>query len=86
MLRSLDETSEWLTQLNRDAPKLTTVTTPSELSRLTRKYAALKDRVDRREPSFRLLNDRGNELLLMHQSKMTADSYQPWLLAVCFLY
>ena len=69
-LRGIGDTTEWLNQLHRDTPKVGSISSPSDLARLTRKFQALKDRVDKKEDSFRLLNDRGNELLLLHQSKL----------------
>lgn len=60
--------TEWLNVLRKEAPEVGSLTSPSDLARLSRKYQALKDRVDKKQDSFRLLNDKGNELLLLHQS------------------
>lgn len=68
MLQGITEMTEWLNTLRKDAPEVGSLTSPSDLARLSRKYQALKDRVDKKQDPFRLLNDKGNELLLLHQS------------------
>jgi len=56
--------------LQKDSPSVGVITSPADLARLSRKYHALKDRVDKKEDVFRVLNDQGNELLLLHHSEI----------------
>ncbi|CAL8109930.1 unnamed protein product [Orchesella dallaii] len=73
VLHGITELTEWLNILRKDAPEVGSLSSPSDLARLSRKYHALKDRVDKKQESFRLLNDKGNELLLLHQKHCKDD-------------
>jgi hypothetical protein len=71
VVEGITDTSSWLDILQKDSPPVGTINSPADLARLSRKYQALKDRVDKKEDVFRVLNDKGNELLLLHQSRFT---------------
>lgn len=71
VVEGIQETTTWLDALQNDSPTVGVISSPADLARLSRKYQALKDRVDKKENGFRVLNDKGNELLLLHQSNST---------------
>lgn len=74
VLEGIQDTVSWLDALQKDSPVIGVIASPADLARLSRKYQALKDRVDKKEDAFRILNDKGNELLLLHQSKFFCAS------------
>ncbi|XP_035715809.1 dystrophin isoform X4 [Folsomia candida] len=74
VVEGIQETTTWLDALQNDSPTVGVISSPADLARLSRKYQALKDRVDKKENGFRVLNDKGNELLLLHQKHCKDDS------------
>jgi len=85
--------TEWLEKLKTDVPINIGVSSPGDLARMSRKFTALKDRVDKKEDFFRTLNDQGNDLLLLHQSESSWFIFcEKWklntfpILSVCFYF
>ncbi|XP_070164124.1 dystrophin, isoforms A/C/F/G/H isoform X4 [Polyergus mexicanus] len=73
IINGIEDFTRWLSNLEKEIPVETRITSSVELFQVRGRYQALKDKVDKRVEEFRNLNEMGNDKLLSSEGSFVQE-------------